>query len=110
MVKKIRRVIISIDVIMFVLFILYVIYLMYHGKKQFLDRKYSGVITEIRVLPGNRDLPDIKIHNEWLPFSIDDAKVKNYIQVGDSIVKASGSPTIKVYRKNIDKWNIKEFK
>ncbi len=84
---------------------------MYHGRKQFMNRAYSGVISEIRILQGNRDLPDIKINSQWIPLSIDDSKVKHYIQVGDSIVKESGSEIIKVYRKDLkDKWDVQVFK
>lgn len=76
-----------------------------------MNRAYSGVISEIRILQGNRDLPDIKIYSQWIPLSIDDSKVKHYIQVGDSIVKESGSDLIKVYRKDLkDKWDVQVFK
>lgn len=84
---------------------------MYSGNKESLMRNYSGIISEIRNLPGNRDLPDIKINKQWIPLGISDSKVKHYIQVGDSIVKESGMEIIKVYRKNInDEWEEKIFK
>jgi hypothetical protein len=84
---------------------------MYHGKKEYVQRKYSGIISEIRNLEGNRDLPDIRINNQWIPFSIDDSKVKHYIQVGDSIVKKSGTEIIDIYRKDLNgDWKVKTFK
>jgi hypothetical protein len=111
MVEKIRRIVLSIVAFMFIVFIIYIIYSMYHGKKQYVERKYSGIIYEIRNLEGNRDLPDIRIDNRWIPFSIDDSKVKSYIQVGDSIIKESGTEIIYVYRKDLNgDWKVKTFK
>lgn len=109
--EKIRRIVIVGVGILFFSFIIYTIYLMYHGREQFMNRAYSGVISEIRILQGNRDLPDIKIYNQWIPLSVDDSKVKHYIQVGDSIVKESGTETIKVYHKNFKgEWDVQVFK
>jgi hypothetical protein len=108
--EKIRRIVLIGVGILFSSFIIYIIYWMYHGEEQFMKRSYSGVISEIRILKESRDLPDIKINNQWVPLSIDDSKVKQYIQVGDSIVKESGSEIIKVYRKNLKgEWDVQVF-
>ena len=64
---------------------------MYHGKKEYINRQYYGIITEIRILEGSHDLPDIKINNQWIILDLPDSKVKHYIQIGDSIVKESGT-------------------
>lgn len=109
--EKIRRTILIIGGILFILFFIYTFYLIYYGKKESIERQYSGIITEIRNLPGNRDIPDIKIDNQWIPLGIDDSKVKHYIQLGDSIVKESGSEIIEVYRKNLKgEWAVQIFK
>jgi len=110
MMEKIRKIVLGGVGILFFLFIIYIIYLMYHGKEQFISREYSGIISNIRVPQGNRDLPEINIKNHWIPLSIDDSKVKHYIQVGDSIVKESGSEMIRVFRKSQkNEWSVKIF-
>jgi len=109
--EKIRKIILFIGGIVFLLFFIYIFYSMYHGEKEYIKRKYIGIISEIRILQGNRGLPDIKIKKQWIPLDIPDSKVMKYIQVGDSIVKESGTEIIKVYRKNLkDEWDIKVFK
>lgn len=108
---KIRKVILTSTGILFILFFIYTGYLIYHGDKESLARSYSGIISEIRNLYGNRDIPDIKINSQWIPLGVEDSKVKYYIQIGDSIVKDSGTKIIKVYRKNSDgDWIVKVFK
>jgi hypothetical protein len=108
---NIKKVFISILFIGFALFAIYIGYLFVHGHLQFRDRAYIGIISNIRKLEFNRGLPDIKIQDEWIPLSIEDAKIKDYIQIGDSIVKESGSINIFVYRKDDNgKWIQKCFK
>lgn len=109
--EKIRNIVLFFVVILFIIFFGYTFYAMYHGKKEYINRQYSGIITEIRLLQGSRDVPDIKINNRWIILDIQDSKVKHYIQVGDSIVKESGTEIIKVYRKNLKgEWYVKIFK
>jgi hypothetical protein len=95
----------------FLLFSIHIFFSFTRGKKDFINREYYGLITEIRTLQNSHDLPDIKINNAWISLTIDDAKVKNYIIVGDSIVKESGKKEIQVYRKKFNKeWQVKIFK
>ena len=81
------------------------------GEKEYLNRQYHGIIVEIRMLQFSRGIPDIKIGDEWVILDIQEQKIKNYIIVGDSIVKESGKSEIVVYRKNTDlRWIGKVFK
>lgn len=109
--EQLKRIFIGVIVAVFVLFALYIGYSFLYGYKQFVDREYTGVITNIRKLEFSRGLPDIKINDEWIPLSVDDSKVMNYMQIGDSIVKKSGYKEIIVYRRDINgEWNEKIFK
>ena len=109
--NSIRKIVMFIGLVAFILFFIYVFYINQYAEQYYIDRKYYGIIKEIRVLQGTHDLPDIKINNDWISFDIPDAKVKHYILVGDSIVKDSGTRVIKVYRKNLNgKWDVKIFK
>ena len=59
----------------------------------------------------SHDIPDIMINKNWIILNLQDAKIKHYIKIGDSIVKKSGSDAISVYRKNDNgKWVEKRFK
>jgi len=109
--KKIKNIIICLIVLLFISFFVHVIYLSYHGQKEFIKSHYNGVILEIRKLEGRRDLPDIRINDKWLSIDINESKIKNYIKVGDSIVKDSGTEEIKVYRMDENNnWKVKIFK
>jgi hypothetical protein len=109
--EKIRRILVFVIIASILLFVIYDLFTTYLGNKQYINKNYSGIISDIRVLQESRDLPDIKIKNQWIPLDLPDAKVKHYIQVGDSIIKESGSEMIKVFRKNLkDEWDIKVFK
>jgi hypothetical protein len=95
----------------FLIFSIYIFFSIQRGRLDYVNREYYGIISEIRTLPLSHDIPDIKINNEWLSFTIDDSKVKNYIMVGDSIVKKTGQKEILIYRKNADsEWEVKKFK
>ena len=109
--EKIRRIVLFIGVISFIIFLGRAFYGMHQGQKEFVNKQYNGIITEIRKLQGRRDLPDIKINSQWISLNILESKVKHNIQVGDSIVKESGTEIIKVYRKNLNgEWDVKIFK
>ena len=76
----------------------------------FIEESYRGIITEIKYIEGRRGLPDVKIGNELHYFGYEE-KIIHYIQIGDSIVKESGTEAIKIYRKNLKgKWDEKIFK
>jgi hypothetical protein len=109
--EKIRRILVFVIIASILLFVIYDLFTTYLGNRQYINKNYSGIISDIRVLQESRDLPDIKIKNQWIPLDLLDAKVKHYIQVGDSIVKESGTQTIKVYRRNLKgEWNVQVFK
>jgi len=109
--NKIKKYVIIIVIISFIIFFVYHFYLSYQGKQDFIKKSYKGIITEIHYIEGKRDLPDIKINNKLISIDIDESKVKPYIQIGDSILKKSGTETIKVYRKNSKgEWYVKIFK
>ena len=111
MIEKIRRIVLFLVVISFVIFFIYTEYLMYYGDKEYINRQYYGIITEIRTLQGSHDLPDIKINNQWISLDVQDSKVKHYIQLGDYIIKEPGTEIIKVYRKNLkEEWSVLIFK
>ena len=109
--EKLKRIFIGVIVAGFVLFALYIVYWYLYGYNQFVEREYMGVITNIRKLEFSRGLPDIKINDEWIQLSVDDSKVMNYMQIGDSIAKKSGYKEIIVYRRDMTgEWKEKIFK
>lgn len=77
--EKIRKIVLMIVAFSIVIFFMYVEYSMYHGNKEYINRQYNGIITEIRILERSHDIPDIKINNQWISFDIQDSKVKHYI-------------------------------
>jgi len=80
------------------------------GRYHFINRNYSGIITEIRWRDNTHGLPDIKLNGEWIFLDVPDSKIATFIQVGDSVVKETGTSEIKVYKKNIKgKWFEKIF-
>jgi hypothetical protein len=110
-IKTIRKVIIIIFLIMFVIFFSYNLFLIRVGRKEFIDKSYNGLIIDIRKVEGRRDLPDIKLNNNWMPLDEFDSKVSYYIKIGDSIVKESGTEEIKVFRKDEEnEWRVRIFK
>lgn len=81
------------------------------ARANFYERDFHGVIKEIKYNEGRRGFPDIKLTNEWIYLGLSGQKIQNYILVDDSIVKDSGTETIKVYRKNSKGiWDEKVFK
>ncbi len=87
----------------------------YYNDKQaqtaFIEKEFHGIILEIIYIEGHRGLPDLKINSKWIYMGVNGQKIQNYIKVSDSIVKDSGTETIKVYRKNYKGiWDEKVFK
>jgi hypothetical protein len=79
-------------------------------RSDFLGRHYSGVIKDIIKRPLRRGCPDVLIGNEWVLFILDEQKVFEHIQIGDSIVKQAGSEKIVIYKKDsLGKFLAKEF-
>lgn len=109
--KKEKLILRSLIGVMFISIITYNVYLAFKGNQKFIKLEYNGIIQEIRIRENNHGLPDIKINNTWVMLKIQEEKITKYIHVGDSIVKESGSETIKIYRKNeTNIWCVKEFK
>ena len=111
MVKVIKYVVLILSGIGLLIFIVDNFNLDKEGTKKVLERTYHGIILEIKKFKDNRGKLSIRVKDEWIHFGFLDEKVENYILVGDSIVKESGSKKIDVYRKNLnEEWYLKTFK
>jgi hypothetical protein len=73
----------------------------------FVDSEYSGVIHAIEYREGDRGIPSILIGSQWKSLSVDETKIKQHIQIGDSIVKRTGSEEIELYKKVRGKYRLK---
>jgi hypothetical protein len=81
------------------------------GNREYLNREFHGVISNIRIQENSRGLPDIKIGEDWIDLNIPEQKISRYVCVGDSVLKECGKSEIVVFRKNSDqKWVGKVFK
>ena len=108
--EKIRKIVFIILGISFVFFFISAYVHLKKGKNRFLNEEYIGILINIKEVKNNRGAHHIQIKNNWISLG-HSIKVQNYIQIGDSIVKKSGTKTIKVYRKKINgKWHEKIFK
>jgi hypothetical protein len=74
----------------------------------YLKTSYNGIINKIE--DGDRGSKDLNLSNgKWITLGSSNPGV--YVQVGDSIIKESGSETITVYRKDKNGiWQEKVFK
>lgn len=100
---KIKYIKLAFFFIVFCAFILFFINGYYRDKNAqtaFTEKEFHGIIMEIKYIEGRRGFPDLKINGEWIYLGLNGEKIQNYIEVSDSIVKKSGTETIKVYRKN----------
>lgn len=70
------------------------------AKENFKTIQYKYVIEDIEYRVNNKGCPHIKVNGNWRYLNNTECKISDYIQIGDSISKESGSMTIKVYRKN----------
>ena len=78
---------------------------------KFINKSYFGMIKDIKYGEGNMGDPYVKIRNSVFVFGYFEDKVRNYIKVGDSIAKDSGSTAISVFRKDSNGvWHEKVFK
>jgi|SRR5687767_5916016 hypothetical protein len=66
--------------------------------RYFVDSEYSGVINAIEYRPGYRNSPHILLDSTWKLLTLDEHKVEQHLQVGDSVVKEKGR-TITIYKK-----------
>jgi len=108
--KKIKIIAIVTLLIFFLIFFLYNYIYFFNAKVALNKRGYKGIIEDIRTVEGRRGLPDIKINDNWINLSLEESKVKNYILIGDSIVKDSGISIMEVFRKNKKgEWYVKGF-
>ena len=109
--KAIKLIAIIILGLGFLIFIIHAYYLDHGAKREYLYRSIHGIIEEIKIEEGNRRLPTLKINNQWIFLDMPGEKIDHYIQTRDSLVKDSGSTSIKVFRKNEkNEWYVKVFK
>ncbi len=110
-IKHIKLIFFIIATCAFIVFFVNSYYMNKKAKTAFIEKEYRGIILEIKYVEGNRGDPYVLIGNQWFVFGLNEDKVRNYIKVSDSIVKDSGTETIKVYRKNYKGiWDEKVFK
>jgi NRPS condensation-like uncharacterized protein len=77
-------------------------------KEEVKKRFYKGTI--LKVEEGGRGAFWLYLTDTTLLLNIFERKIRDYIQVGDSISKEKGTATIKVYRKDKDSiWQEKVF-
>lgn len=69
-------------------------------RRAFLKEEYFGRINKIEFRKGNRGYPFVQLDEEWRLFTNMESSILSYIQVGDSVVKKSGTTTIVVFRKD----------
>jgi len=97
----------------FIFFSISVVYFVfdYRNKKDnWKNKEYFGIIEGIHPNPYFAGLPQIKIENQLIQLKINEEKVFNYIIIGDSIVKPSGSSIVSVFRKDVNgNWVEKKF-
>lgn len=67
--------------------------------RMFTELSYGARIDSIKFVSGHRGLPYVLMDNEWRLFTTDEMKVVPILQIGDSLVKNSGSSALHVYRK-----------
>lgn len=100
--KIIKRIVIAI-VIVVILTIASITFYNYYSFKN--KRQYQGIITEITFPENRKGLPMVKIDTTTYYLYKPEKKVFSSLQIGDSIVKETGSLTIKLYHKENDgKW------
>lgn len=69
------------------------------ASQTFNDLSYAARVDSIKFTSGHRGHPYVLMDKKWRLFTIEEMKVVPILQVGDSLVKASGSATLHVYRK-----------
>lgn len=99
--KIIKKIFIIISIIAFIVFFVHAFYMDKIAKKNFLNEKYEGLITEIQFIEGMSDFPRYKINNQWIYFGMPGNKIAFKVEIGDSIVKKQGQTEIEVYRRNV---------
>ena len=99
--KQFKNIFISILVLGLISFLTHISYQQYLKKQEYINSKFNGIINYIDYhCDGCRGLPLIKIDSSFYHLGIHEIKICDFIQVGDSIVKESGSETIKVCKKD----------
>jgi hypothetical protein len=74
----------------------------FRADKLFVDADYHFKVNDIRLGDGQRGIADFLDDSVWRSLSLDESKIQKYVQVGDSIVKKSGSRKITVYRRDVN--------
>ncbi len=109
--KKVKQVYFSILILAFIGFIVYGFIFNQKGHKRWIEQSYHGIIEGI--FPNDYQFGDPQIrleNNNLIQLGGREEMIFNYIQIGDSIVKPSGSEVISVFRKDENgKWVEKQF-
>lgn len=110
--RKYKQITLIVIVISFIVFIAYAFfYKDYIANERFFNERISGIINEEKHFEGDRGYPWLKIDGQWKNIGKFGVWAQRYSNVGDSIVKDSGTMTIIIYRKNEEnKWEAKVFK
>jgi hypothetical protein len=108
---KYKQITLIMIVISFIVFIAYAgFYLPHMAKERFFSERISGIINEEKHFEGDRGYPWLKIDGQWKNLANFGVWAQRYSNVGDSIVKDSGTMTIIIYRKDEkNKWEAKVF-
>jgi len=93
----------------FIFFVLYIYDTDRKAHTKFIEKSFSGILTDIRYLENGSGFPDIRIDSSWIYLGIRGGKANNYIKISDSIVKNSGTEKIKVYRKTMKEVGTKRY-
>ena len=108
---KIRNTFIIILLILFGWFVISLYLDSNEANERFVNTEYSAIIKKIKYIHGDRGIPTVMLDEQWIHLGLYGDKVRGCINIGDSIVKESGTEVIKVYRKNSEnKWDERVFK
>jgi len=78
----------------------YIIIPWFRADRLYVDADYHYKVNDIRIEAGQRGIADFLDDSVWRSLSLDESKIQKYVQIGDSVVKKSGSRKITVYRRD----------
>lgn len=70
------------------------------GKHRYIESSYFGIVKEKVYKPNHAGMPNVLIDSTWHYFGIREVEGNTIVEVGDSIVKRSGTSRILLYRKD----------
>lgn len=89
-----KKFIIFVGVCFVTLFFTYMVYLNIRSMNEFKKERFNGTVEDIKFVVGGRGFPSALIKSEWIYLGMNSSGAYNYVQIGDSIVKKSGSKKI----------------